>query len=131
VLNSFGGTTGSAGGAFTLGGRSNRGSFSWLANPAFKISDNVLLYGSASYGEKSGAANTAATAGLGNAILTQPEKSLDFEAGIKASIRHGFATVNVNFYNNTITNYQDTQVNTDVPALGAYLANVGNAAARG
>ena len=131
VLNSFGGTTGAAGGVYTLNARANRGSFSWLINPAYKLTPGVLLYASASYGEKSGAANTAALASQSTVVLTLPEKSLDFEAGIKATIAHGLASAALNIYNNTITNYQDAQVDPNATGIGSYLANVGKVRLRG
>jgi len=131
VLNSFGGTTGAAGGVYALNGRANRGSFSWLVNPAWKVTRDVLLYASASYGEKSGAANTAALANQAAVVLTLPEKSLDFEAGVKATIAQGLATATLNLYNNTITNYQDAQVDPNATGIGSYLANVGKVRLRG
>lgn len=130
VLNNFGGTTGSAAGAYNLSARANRGSFAWLVNPAFKVTDNILLYASASYGEKSGAANTSATGAQSDRVLTRPEKSLDFEAGVKATFGHE-ATVNLNLYNNTITDYQDTQVDPNSAGIGNYLSNVGKVRLRG
>lgn len=131
TLASLGGTTAAAGGNFALTGRAHRGSVAWLVNPAWKISDNVLLYASASYGEKSGAANTAASATQAAVILTRPEKSQDFEAGIKTTLAGGRITANVNFYNNTVTDYQDTQIDTSNPGIGSYLANVGKVRLRG
>jgi iron complex outermembrane recepter protein len=131
ILNSFGGTTGAAAGAYNLAAQSDRGSLAWLVNPAYKLTDNVLLYASASYGEKSGAANTSALASQASVVLTQPETSLDFEAGVKTTLARGLATVDINFYNDTIKGYQDSQVDPLAAALGSYLANVGKVRMRG
>ena len=80
---------------------------------------------------KSGAANTAAGANQASVVLIQPEKSLDYEAGVKTTWLGGRAIVNLNVYNDTITNYQDSQVDTSNPLLGSYLANVGKVRLRG
>ena len=130
ILNQLGGTA-SGGGVYQISDEANTGSLAWLVNPAFKVNDNVLLYASAGYGVKSGAANTAAGANQAGVVLIQPEKSLDYEAGIKTTWLNGRAVVNLNFYNDTITNYQDTQVDTGNPLLGTYLANVGKVRLRG
>jgi iron complex outermembrane receptor protein len=131
TLASLGGTAAAAAGNFSLYGKSDRGSVAWLVNPAWKVSDNVLLYASASYGEKSGAANTAAAATQAAVILTRPEKSRDYEGGIKTSWAGGRVTANLNLYNNTITDYQDTQIDPNNPGIGSYLTNVGKVRLRG
>jgi len=131
TLASFGGTTAAAGGIYAIKGHFNAGSVSWLVNPAWKVTENVLLYGSASYGEKSGAANTAASAAQAGVILTQPEKSLDFEGGIKTNWDHGRYVLNLNFYNNIIRGYQGAQVDPNNAGIGSYLANVGKVRLRG
>lgn len=131
TLASFGGTTAAAGGIYAINGHFNTGSASWLVNPAWKVTDNVLLYASASYGEKSGAANTAASAAQAGVILTQPEKSLDFEGGIKTNWDGGRYVLNLNFYNNIIRGYQGAQVDPNNAGIGSYLANVGKVRLRG
>lgn len=107
--------------------------WSWLVNPAFKVSDDVLLYFVASGGAKSGAANTTATPALIDAdkALIQPEKSLDFEAGVKSSWLDRRLDVNLNLYSNTITDYQAARIDPSTPALGSILGNVGKVRLRG
>lgn len=131
LLNNLGGTTGSAAGAYTLDNEVSRGSVAWLINPAWQIAPGVLLYASASHGEKSGAANTSATAAQAALVITRPEKSTDFEAGIKTTLADGKATINLNFYNNTITDYQGSRVDSTNASFGTYLANVGKVRLRG
>lgn len=107
--------------------------WSWLVNPAFKVSDDVLLYFVASGGAKSGAANTTANTALiaaGKALI-QPEKSLDFEAGVKSSWLDRRLDVNLNLYSNTITDYQAGQIDPNALALGSILGNVGKVRLRG
>lgn len=124
-------TLASLGGIFGLSGRANHGSLAWLVNPAWKVNDNILLYASASYGEKSGAANTAATAAQASVVLTRPEKSQDFEGGIKTVWAGGRIMANLNLYNNTITDYQDARIDPNNAGIGNYLANVGKVRLRG
>ena len=131
TLASLGGTSAALGGNYGLSGRANLGSFAWLVNPAWKVNDNILLYASASYGEKSGAANTAASAAQASVVLTRPEKSQDFEGGIKTTWAGGKLIANLNLYNNTITDYQDAQVDPNNAGIGSYLANVGKVRLRG
>jgi len=131
LLNNLGGTTGSAAGTYSIANDVGRGSVSWLVNPAWQVTPNVLIYGSASYGEKSGAANTSVTATQASLIITKPEKSTDFEAGVKTTWFDGKATVNLNFYNDTIKDYQGSRVDSSNATLGSYLANVGKVRLRG
>jgi iron complex outermembrane receptor protein len=107
--------------------------WSWLVNPSLKLSDDVLLYVNASGGAKSGAANTTANPALiaaGKALI-KPEKSLDFEAGIKSTWLDRRLTVNLNLYSNTITDYQAGQIDPNALALGSILGNVGKVRLRG
>jgi iron complex outermembrane receptor protein len=97
----------------------------------WQVTPNVLLYASASHGEKSGAANTSATASQAALVITRPEKSTDFEGGIKTTWAGGKATLNLNLYNNTITDYQSSRVDSTNASFGTYLANVGKVRLRG
>lgn len=122
------------GGVYPATRLSDTGSYwSWLVNPSFKLNDDVLLYFSASGGAKSGAANTTANPALilaGKALI-KPEKSLDFEAGIKANFLEGKATVNLNFYRNDVKDYQAGQIDPNALALGSILGNVGKVRLQG
>lgn len=107
--------------------------WSWLVNPSLKLGDDVLLYASASGGAKSGAANTTANPALiaaGRALI-RPEKSLDFEAGIKSSWFNRSLDVNLNFYRNDIKDYQASQIDPGALALGSILGNVGKVRLQG
>ncbi|MCG2839711.1 TonB-dependent receptor [Sandaracinobacter sp. RS1-74] len=128
VLASFGGTTPALAGNFRLADSHTTTGWSWLVNPSYKLSDDVLLYASVSHGEKSGAANLSATPG--KPLLIDPEKSTAYEAGVKASFP-GVGFLNANLYWNDITNFQATQVDPNRLALGSYLGNVGKVRLRG
>lgn len=133
------------GGYFTLTGKQSGTSVSWLVNPSYKITPDILLYASAARGVKSGAVNTVAvpvysgTTVVGSTpVITEPETSLDFEAGFKATLFRNQATLNVNLYQNTIKNYQGSITDTSsfFDASGAnisksYLGNIAKVRLRG
>ena len=122
IVNAFGGL-------FAVADQRTTDSWSWLANPSFQLSDAVLLYASVSYGEKSGAANLAATPG--KPIIIDPEKSTDYEAGIKTTLAGGRATLNLNLYWNDITDFQAAQTDPTRIALGNFLGNAARVRLRG
>ncbi|HWU01409.1 MAG TPA: TonB-dependent receptor [Novosphingobium sp.] len=112
---------------------SNHSFVSWLVNPSFKLTDDVLLYASASGSAKSSAANTAVTQAYINngKALIAPERSTDFEAGVKTQWFDKKLQVNLNLYRNTITNYQAAQIDPSATALGSILGNVGEVRLKG
>lgn len=122
IINAFGGL-------FAVSDDRTTDSWSWLVNPSFKLSDDVLLYASVSYGEKSGAANLGATPG--KPIIIDPEKSTDYEAGIKTTLLGGKATFNLDFYWNDIKDFQAVQLDPTRLALGNFLGNAARVRLRG
>lgn len=114
---------------FLVAGDKESGSFSWLINPAYKVTDDILAYASVSYGEKSGAANLGARPG--DPIIIQPEKSTDYEVGLKTTWLGGRATLNGNLYWNDIEGYQATLTTQNGTTARSYLANVGKVRLRG
>ena len=122
VIDAFGGN-------FRLTDSQTLTGWSWLINPSYKLSDDVLLYASISHGEKSGAANLSATPG--KPLLIEPEKSTAYEAGAKTRFAGGAATLNANLYWNDITNFQAVQIDPNRLTLGGYLGNVGKVRLRG
>jgi len=133
------------GGYFSLADKQTNNSWSWLVNPSFKITPDLLIYGSAARGVKSGAVNTVAVPVYSGAtvigatpVITSPETSLDFEAGVKSTWLGGRFTLNVNAYQNTIKNYQgsitDTSSFFDASGVNipkAYLGNIAKVRLRG
>jgi iron complex outermembrane receptor protein len=117
------------GAPFTVSGERKGGSVSWLVNPSYKITDDILAYASAAYGEKSGAANLGAKPG--DAIIIGPEKSLDYEIGLKTAWWNGRATLNANIYRNTVNGYQATLSDPTATSPRSYLANVGKVRLKG
>ncbi|PZQ56422.1 MAG: TonB-dependent receptor [Phenylobacterium zucineum] len=114
---------------FTVTGKEDSGSFSWLINPSYKLTDDILAYASISYGEKSGAANLGARPG--DPIIVDPEKSTDYEIGLKTTLWGGRATLNGNLYWNDITGYQATLTSQVGATARSYLANVGKVRLKG
>jgi iron complex outermembrane receptor protein len=133
------------GGYFSLKDKQTDNSVSWLVNPSIKVTPDLLLYASVARGVKSGAVNTVAvpvysgTTIVGaTPVITEPETSLDFEAGFKSSWANGRFTLNVNAYQNTIKNYQGniTDTSSFFDASGtnipkAYLGNIAKVRLRG
>ncbi len=115
--------------AYYVEGHDKDGSLSWLINPSYKLSDTVLVYATASYAEKSGAANLGAKAN--DRVIIDPEKSTDFELGVKTTLAGGRATLNVNVYRNDIDDYQATLIDSTGSAARSYLANVGKVRLQG
>jgi iron complex outermembrane receptor protein len=116
-------------------------SASFLLNPSYKITDNVLAYLAASTGEKSGAAVTNAIAyanatGTVVPIFTKPETSVDYEFGFKTDWFDKQLEANINFYDNHIYNYQTSVAQSLGLLNGAqifanYLSTAGQVRLRG
>ena len=133
------------GGYFAVAGKNTNNSVSWLVNPSYKITRDIMIYGSAARGVKSGAINTVAvpvysgTTIIGyTPVVTKPERSLDFEAGIKSAWFDRKVVINVNLYQNDIHNYQgsvtDTSSYHDVNGAvvtKTYLGNIPHVRLRG
>lgn len=118
-----------AGAPFLVEGQKDSGSFSWLINPSYRLTDDILAYASVSYGEKSGAANLGARPG--DPIIISPEKSIDYELGLKTTWLDGRATLNGALYWNDITDYQATLTSQVGTTARSYLSNVGKVRLRG
>ena len=131
---------------FDTGGQKvTHNSLSALLNPSYRLNENVLVYGSAARGEKSGAINTNALPLLdtkGNfkgfqPVVTKSEVSWDYEFGVKTNWLDNKLILNGNFYWNDIYNFQSILVNTSivdvtgVPLRKTYLGNIGHVRLRG
>ncbi|PHY18809.1 TonB-dependent receptor [Caulobacter sp. BP25] len=111
------------GAPYQVAGEKSDGSFSWLINPSYKLADGVLAYLSLGYGEKSGAANLGAR--VGDRVIIDPEKSTDFEVGVKTKLAQGRVILNANLYRDDITGYQATLSAQSGTTTRSYLSNVG------
>lgn len=95
----------------------------WLINPSFQLTDDVLLYASASAGEKSGAVAYDNNGGLAN---VEPEKSLNFEAGVKSELFADLLTLNVNIYYTRVRDYQNVTSEADPTSPTGFSSRLGN-----
>jgi iron complex outermembrane receptor protein len=98
-------------------------SIAWLINPSFQLTDDVLLYASASAGEKSGAVAFDSNGGVAN---VEPEKSLNFEAGVKSQLFDELLTLNVNVYYTRVRDYQNVTSEPDPTSPTGFSSRLGN-----
>jgi iron complex outermembrane recepter protein len=101
----------------------NDESVSWLVNPGYRVTDDVLLYASASAGEKSGA---VAFENNGTRRNVDPEKALNFELGLKSQFRDRRVTVNVNAYWTRVRDYQNVTSEPDATSSTGFSSRLGN-----
>jgi iron complex outermembrane receptor protein len=103
----------------------NATSYAWLFNPSYKVSEDILVYASASHGEKSGAVLFNTTALTPQNV--KPERALDFELGIKAVLLDRRLTVNVNLYDTEVSDYQQNITVPDSTTTTGFRTFLGNA----
>ena len=99
------------------------GSFSWLINPSYQVTDDVLLYASASGGGKSGA---VAFLNDGSQANVLPERTLDFEFGVKAELFDNALRINANLYYTRVRDYQSVTSYADAASSTGYSSRLGN-----
>ena len=109
--------------ATVQGVKINDHSLAWLVNPSYRVSDDVLLYTSASAGEKSGA---VAFDNNGRPANVEPERTLNFEAGIKSYWWDRRATVNANIYYTRVRDYQNVTSEADPTSPTGFSSQLGN-----
>lgn len=101
----------------------DHGAIAWLINPSYKVDENLLIYASASAGEKSGAVSFSST---GKPANVAPERTLDFELGFKGSFFEGALTLNANLYYTRVHDYQATTSIVDPNSSTGYSSVLGN-----
>lgn len=117
----------------------NDNSWAWLVNPSHKLTEDVLLYASASAGQKSGAVefnNDANSANYGKPQNVDPEKALNFELGFKSLFFDKRVLLNANLYHTKITDYQSVltvpdPVDGNPNATRSFLGNIDGVVAKG
>ena len=95
----------------------------WLINPSYQLTDDVLLYASASAGEKSGA---VAFDNNGRIANVEPEKALNFETGLKSSLWDNRVALNVNVYYTQVRDYQNVTSEPDPTSPTGFSSRLGN-----
>jgi iron complex outermembrane recepter protein len=78
---------------------------SWLFSPTYKLTDHTMLYASAAAGEKSGSVQFTSS---GVSANVAPEKTLDFELGVKSQILHETLQIDANLFQTRVRDYQQT-----------------------
>ncbi len=95
----------------------------WLINPSYRVSRNLLLYASASGGGKSGAVAFDNTGARRN---VKPEKTTDFELGVKGTFFGEALSLSANLYYTRVRDYQATTSVADATSSTGYSSVLGN-----
>lgn len=96
-----------------------------LFSPSYKLNEQVLLYASAARGVKSGAVSWNLRDGTPN--ITKPEKTIDYELGLKSTLLDRRLLVNLNLYQTNIRDFQTNQVVFDPLNNVDFRTIIGNA----
>lgn len=99
------------------------GAASWLINPSYKLSEDILLYASASGGGKSGA---VAFDSNGVRRNVAPEKASDYELGVKGQFFGQALSLNANLYYTKVRDYQSVTSEVDPTSSTGYSSRLGN-----
>jgi iron complex outermembrane receptor protein len=105
------------------GMRISHDSVAWLINPAFHVTGDLLIYASASRGEKSGAVAFDSNGTRRNVL---PEKATDYELGYKATLLDRQLTLSANLYLTKVRDYQNTTSEPDPASSTGYSSRLGN-----
>lgn len=113
---------------------------SFLASVAYKISPDVMVYGSFSRGQKSAAANigvfSPAQIAAGATTIVPGEEADSLEAGFKGAFLRRSARLNVAVFDTKVSNYQTTIQAVDYrdmanPRAVSFLGTIGGLRSRG
>lgn len=96
---------------------------SWLINPSFSLTDDILLYASIADGQKSGA---VAFANNGDFRNVDPEHTRNYEIGVKSALLDRRVQVNANLYYTTVQDYQNVTSEVDPNSATGYSSRLGN-----
>jgi iron complex outermembrane recepter protein len=99
-------------------------SHSWLVNPSYQLTGDVLLYASVAAGEKSGSVQFDSADGSPQNVL--PERSQNFELGVKSTLNDRKVLLNANLYQTRVEDYQATTSVADVTSPTGFSSVLGN-----
>lgn len=102
----------------------------WNISPSYKINDDINVYASVGKGVKSGFIYfTQYVAPTDPTFETdvKPEKTLDYELGIKSLLLNRTLQLNVNLYDTKVTDYQASWTRTNPREEGTFITAWGNA----
>lgn len=109
--------------ATVIGEPIDAGAWAWLINPSYKVTDDVLLYASASGGGKSGA---VAFDNNGTRRNVAPERTTDFELGFKGQLFGNVLWFGANLYYTRVRDYQATTSIPDANTSTGFSSVLGN-----
>jgi iron complex outermembrane recepter protein len=102
--------------------------FTYLISPRFKLTPDVMIYGRVASGFSPGSGNTAYARSLGAPDGSNPEKTLNYEAGMKGEFLDRRITLDTSVY---YTRYTDLILNLQNSAGFGYSSNGGAAKSEG
>ena len=102
---------------------------SYLASVSYKITPDVLLYGSYSTGYKGSGLNLNAAVSAGTPLVLAPEEVKNWELGLKTQFFDRRVTLNLSAFSIDLSGLQANIVPTN--GNRSYLANVGDVRSRG
>jgi iron complex outermembrane recepter protein len=106
------------------GDRIKNNAVSWLLSPQYQLNDDVLLYASAAYGEKSGSVQFNNS--NGSPVTVDPEEVLNFELGVKSTWFDNLLTFNFNLYETGVEGYQSVTSLVDPTTTTGFRSQLGN-----
>ncbi len=101
--------------------------FTYLVTPQFKVSESFMVYARVASGYRAGNPNSALTVAGGAPATSAPDKTRNYEVGLKADFLDGTLSVDTSLYN---IDWDDIQIGLRIPN-GVYIANGGTARSRG
>jgi outer membrane receptor protein involved in Fe transport len=108
---------------------SSESATTWLVGPTFRFSRDLMVYGRIASGFRPGGANTAVTATSGNPRVFAPDKTQNYELGLKGAFFDNRLSLNASIFS---IDWRDIQITiSDVVNAETYAANLGEARTRG
>ncbi|CUS43221.1 MAG: TonB-dependent receptor [Pseudomonadota bacterium] len=102
---------------------------SYLASIAYKVTPDILAYGSYSTGYKGSGLNLNSAVSAGTPLVLAPEKVRNWELGLKSQLFDRRLTLNISAFSTDLSGLQANIVPTN--GNRSYLANVGDVRSRG
>lgn len=103
-------TPGSIGGVFATSAQIKDTQPSWRLGAQFEATDDIMAYATVSRGYKVGSLDfnfgTTATSIAANGGVTKPEKTTNYEIGIKSKVLDGAVTFNLTAYREVVKDFQ-------------------------
>lgn len=108
---------------------SSESATTYLIGPAFRFSRDLMVYGRIASGFRPGGANTAVTPTSGNPRGFSPDKTQNYELGLKGAFFDNRLSLNASVFS---IDWRDIQITiSDVTTAETYAANLGEARTRG